>query len=144
MTDHATGLQSALYQYLTDNLGTPVYDFVPESTAYPYVTIDYQEAINSDFLSNRKDERIIYFSIWSDYRGQKEVMEIMSEMDDLLNQNYTIVDSVINPTIQDWYDYFTSGYGRIAQIKVLSKRTNREPDGLTYMGQLRLKVLLER
>ena len=38
---------------------------------------------------------------------------------------------------------FTLTTGRIAQMRVLSKRTNREADGVTYMGQLRLQVLLE-
>jgi hypothetical protein len=128
MSDNAFNLQAALYTYLSANMTTPIYDAVPQKAAFPYVTIDHQEAINMDYLSERKDRRMVYFTIWSNYRGQKEVLNILTEMDGLLNQEYTIATALDD---------------KIAQMKVMSKRTNRDADGVTYMGQLRLQVLLE-
>jgi hypothetical protein len=130
MSDNNIAFQSAIFGALNTALGSapvvPVYDFVPQGTEYPYVTIDYQDDSNADFLSARKTGKIMYLSVWSDYRGQKEVLEIMSRIDTALHQKELVLSS-----------------GRIAQMRILSKRTNREPDGLTYMGQVRLQVLLE-
>lgn len=126
MSDPSIAFQTAIYAELDAQLSVPVYDSVPQSATYPYVTIDYQDSSRANWLSDRKDEKTMYFSVWSDYRGQKEVLSIMSEMDTLLhNQRFTL------------------STGRIAKMQVLSKRTNRESDGVTFMGQLRLQVLLE-
>jgi len=126
MSEPSVAFQSAIYAQLNANLSVPVYDSVPQGAEFPYVTIDFQDSSNADFLSSRKDEKTMYFAVWSDYRGQKQVLEIMAELDSLLHDKK-----------------FTLSVGRIAQMRVLTKRTNREPDGVTYMGQLRLQVLLE-
>lgn len=130
MSDNNVAFQTAIYTALNTALSSdpavPVCDFVPQDTPYPYVTIDFQDDLNADFLSDRKTRKVMYFAIWSDYRGQKQVLEIMSRIDTALHQKSLALSS-----------------GRIAQMRVLSKRTNREPDGVTYMGQLRLEVLLE-
>jgi hypothetical protein len=126
MSDPSIAFQTAIYTELNANLSVPVYDSVPQSATYPYVTIDYQDSSRANWLSDRKDQKIMYFSVWSDYRGQKEVLQIMSELDTLLhNQRFTL------------------STGRIAEMQVLSKRTNRESDGVTFMGQLRLQIILE-
>jgi hypothetical protein len=126
MSDPSIAFQTAIYTELDAQLSVPVYDSVPQSATYPYVTIDYQDSSRANWLSDRKDEKTMYFAVWSDYRGQKEVLSIMSELDTLLhNQRFTL------------------STGRIAKMQVLSKRTNRESDGVTFMGQLRLQVLLE-
>ena len=126
MSDPSIAFQSAVYAALDAGLSAPIYDSVPQGAAYPYVTIEYQDSSRANWLSNRKDQKIMYFSVWSDYRGQKEVLQIMAEIDTLLHDQK-----------------FTLSTGRVAQSQVLSKRTNRESDGVTFMGQLRLQVLLE-
>ena len=126
MSDASVAFQTAIYAELNDNLSVPIYDSVPQNSTFPYVTIDFQDTNNADFLNTRKDEKIMYFAVWSDYRGQKEVLEIMAELDALLHEQK-----------------FTLSAGRLVQMRVLTKRTNRESDGLTYMGQLRLQVILE-
>ena len=124
--DFQTALFSTLKTALASSPAVPLYDFVPQGTKYPYVTIDYQTDMNADFLSLRKTEKMLYLSVWSDYRGQKQVLDIMSRIDTALHHASLTLTS-----------------GRIAQMRVLSKRTNREPDGVTYMGQVKLQVLLE-
>lgn len=126
MSEPSAAFQTAVYAELDANLSVPIYDSVPQAATYPYVTIDFQDSNNANFLAGRKDEKVMYFSVWSDYRGQKQVLDIMAELDTLLDDKK-----------------FTLSTGRIAQMRVLSKRTNREADGVTYMGQLRLQVLLE-
>lgn len=126
MSDPSIAFQTAAYTALDAGLSVPIYDSVPQDATYPYVTIDYQDSSRANWLSDRKDQKIMYFSVWSDYRGQKEVLSIMAELDTLLHDQK-----------------FTLSTGRVAQSQVLSKRTNRESDGVTYMGQLRLQVLLE-
>lgn len=128
MSDPIFALQGALYTKLTAALTgiAGVYDFVPSGTEYPYVTFDYQDATNADFINSRKDTVFVYLAIWSDYRGQKEVLNIMDAIDKALHNQKLPLST-----------------GRAANVSVLSKRTNREPDGLTYMGQVRIKVILE-
>lgn len=126
MSDPSIAFQTAIFTELNAQLSVPIYDSVPQGVDYPYVTIDFQDSSNADFVSSRKDGKIMYFAVWSDYRGQKQVLEIMAELDSLLHEKR-----------------FTLTTGRIAQMRVLSKRTNRESDGVTYMGQLRLQALLE-
>lgn len=130
MSDNNVAFRTAVYAALNTALSSspavPVYDYTPQNTAYPYVTIDYQDDSNADFLSERKTRKVMYFAVWSNYRGQKEVLQIMSRIDTALHQKSLALSS-----------------GRIAQMRILSKRTNREPDGQTFMGQVRLEVLLE-
>ncbi len=127
MSDPAFALQTAVYSELDSNMSTPIYDSVPQDASYPYVTIDYQDSSDADYLGDqRKESKIMYFAVWSNYRGQKEVLQIMGEIDALLHNKRLSLST-----------------GRVAQMRVLSKRTNREPDGVTYMGQLRLLVLVE-
>lgn len=121
-----TALQEAIFGALDGTISCPVYDFVPQNSSFPYVTIAFHDLTVDDFLNARKDEDIIYFSVWSDYRGQKEILDIMDEMEGLLHEKRLPLST-----------------GRTALMRILTKRTNREPDGVTYMGQLRLRVLLE-
>lgn len=126
MSDPSFALQTAIYTALSAALSCDVYDHVPQGAAYPYVTIDYEDVNDADFLTGRKDNRILYFSVWSQYAGQKEVKQIMATIDATLHNQRLALST-----------------GRIAKMRVLSKRTNREPDGLTFMGQVRVNVLTE-
>jgi len=126
MSDPSITFQMAIYSALNAGLSVPVYDSVPQGTAYPYVTIDYQESEMGDFLSSRTDKKMLYLSVWSDYRGQKEVLQIMGEIDALLHEkNLSLTE------------------GRVVIMQVQSKRTSRDSDGLTYMGLVKLKTLLQ-
>lgn len=124
MSEPSTALQVALYSALDTALSCSVYDHVPQDSAFPYVTIDYEESFDYDYLTGRKDNRYIYISVWSQYRGQKEVKEIMATIDGALHNKR-----------------FTLTTGSVAKMRVLSKRTNRDMDGITYMGQVRVNVI---
>lgn len=126
MSTTTFALQKAIYSAVDAALSVPVYDFVPQGSTYPYVTIDFQEAFDNDFLNGRKDRHLIYLTIWSDYRGQKEVMDIMSDIDATLHE--------ARPALET---------GRVVQMRVIARQTSRDEDGLTYMGRVRLQVITE-
>jgi len=142
MSQNSAAFQASIYALLDSEFDqTPtvaVYDFVPQGAAYPYITIDFQDDLNADFLNARKTRKFMYLSVWSDYRGQGEVLEIMERIDRVLHNNTSTSLGVNN-----WYQYWYTPVGNVAQLRVASSRTNREPDGVTFMGQVRLEVLLE-
>lgn len=124
MADPAIPLQAALYARLSDELSVPVYDAVPMDTAPPYLTIDSEIATNTSPIAGRdRASRFLYLTAWSDYRGQREVKQIMSEVYAALNQRPLVLSD-----------------GRAFGVRVERMSTNRDADGVTYMGSVVLKI----
>lgn len=135
MADPSWAAQKAIFGALSGKLtyGTaspadtvPIYDAVPQAAAYPYVVIESQIAEIDDPLASRRDVRFFYLSVWSTYAGQKEVVEIMQQIDGLLANARLAMES-----------------GRMVRCYVIRKRTMREPDNVTFMGQVTLRMLTE-
>lgn len=132
MSDPSNAVQKAIYQALNNVItinGSPgvqvrVYDRVPTDAAYPYVTIDSQFVAPADFLNSRKDERFVYLNIWSQYKGQKEVLEIYGEIERLLHQKRLPLDT-----------------GTMVRAYVRTANTQREPDNETFMGRVTVRVI---
>lgn len=105
-----------------------VYDSVPQGAARPYVAFDRQiaEPHESEPLGSRRDTRFIYLSVWSDYRGQKEVVEIIEAIDARLHRSK-----------------LTLATGRMVRCEVLRRVTTPEPDNLTFQGQITLRIITE-
>ena len=123
MADPTVALHKALLATLKTACSCDVWDGVPQDTAYPYVVIDYMLSDNMDFLVERMDERYIYLSIWSRSQGQAEVMGIIAEIETIHEQPLTLET------------------GQMISLRVDRKRTYREPDALTFRGQVQLRVL---
>jgi len=87
------------------------------------VVIDSTSIGNEDFTNSRMDRRFVYLSIWSRSQGQAEVMGIMSQLDALNNSTLSL------------------STGAVQSLRVERKRTNREPDNLTFMGHMTLRIL---
>lgn len=127
MSDPGLALQAALFQKLSARLTAPVFDAVPEGTPYPYVTLDYEVTDNTTPISGRKREnRLFYLSVWSNYQGQAEVKRINGEIAEAL-------DEVALPL----------STGTAVSVRVLRTETNREPDGKTYMGSVTLRIITQ-
>lgn len=125
MADPGVALQQAIYQRLAAELTVPVFDAVPMDTPYPYVTIDSEQLVNASPISGRKREtRLLYFSVWSDYQGQAEVKRINGEIYAALNERPL-------PLAE----------GRAVSVRVTNMSTNREPDGRTYQGAATVRVI---
>ena len=123
MADPTVALHKALLATLKTACSCDVWDGVPQDTAYPYVVIDYMLSDNMDFLVERMDERYIYLSIWSRSQGQAEGMGIIAEIETIHEQPLTLET------------------GQMISLRVDRKRTYREPDALTFRGQVQLRVL---
>ncbi|GLO19267.1 TPA: DUF3168 domain-containing protein [Pseudomonas putida] len=126
MSDPSFALQVALHERLSSGLSCPVHDGVPDNSPFPYVTIDSSIADEADFLASRKDQRLLYLSVWSQHRGQKEVHEIMSSIDSLLhNQPLPLAT------------------GHVVSMQVRRKQSKREPDCVTYQGAVTLSIITQ-
>ena len=104
---HSFDLQSAIFSLLSgdstlDSLvgNNKIFDTVaPQDTSYPYVLIGTE--IATDIGTKTLDGKLynVDIDVWSQYRGQKEIKEIMERLYNLVN-NTTIsvsgADSVMS------------------------------------------------
>jgi hypothetical protein len=63
----------------------PVYDEVPEGTAYPYVAISGLDATPDNTLGELGSSVVITLNVWSRYRGYAEAQRIAARIDALLD-----------------------------------------------------------
>lgn len=122
-------LQQAIYTRLSGDtelvttLGAAVYDFVPDSAPFPYVTIgDVTEAPN-DTMGRTGRDMTVTVHIWSQYAGNKQVMQIADRVDDLLDR-WAVTVTGWNAThmLQEFFETF------------------RDPDGKTRHGVARYRT----
>lgn len=104
---HSFDLQSALYTLLSgdstlDSLlgNNKIFDSVaPQDTAYPYVLIGLETTTDIGTKSLDGNLYNVDIDVWSQYRGQKEIKEVMERIYNLTN-NVTIsvsgADSVMS------------------------------------------------
>lgn len=125
MAEPALALHKALLARL-NTLSTPVYDAVPQSSAYPYITIDTMVAANIDALVERTTERFVYLNVWSESRGAEEVLGIIGEIDALMNGVRLTLDT-----------------GSVVSVRVDQAATRRDADNVTYMGNVTLRIITQ-
>lgn len=123
MTSPNKALHKALLAAIDGLVTCEVYDAVPQDAAYPYVLIDTDTVTNEDFTNLRMERRFVYLSIWSRAYGSAEVRGIIDQLD------------AINETP------LTLDVGQCASLRVERTHVNREPDNLTYMGSVTLRIL---
>ena len=81
-------LQEKLYALLS-TLSYPVYDDVPKNAKCPYIKLGTNRGNDNSNKTNLAYKDYQYIDVFSEYRGKKEVMQIMKQVNDLL-QNKTI------------------------------------------------------
>lgn len=126
MADPGLALHKALLAALDAALTVDVWDAVPQGSAYPYVTVDTSMAANADYLTSRKDERFVFLSIWSETRGQEEVLSIIGQIDAAMSGATLTLDT-----------------GRVVRVWIDRKSTQRDADNVTFMGQVVLRIITE-
>lgn len=128
--DPVNAVQKAIYEALTEvtvsGVAAPIFDEVPDKQAYPYIVIDSHNVIAEDNLVENKSTVVTYLSVWSEYRGQKQVLEISGEVFSRLHRQKFVLDS-----------------GTSVITKVLSRDTVRDQDDETFMGRIRVETLIE-
>jgi len=92
MSDHSLELQKSIFNALDgdstlQSLVTDVYDFVPESTDFPYVKVGEETSIDNGTKTLQGNEHTLVIHTFSRYRGSKEVKEIMSRIYALLHES---------------------------------------------------------
>lgn len=127
MSDPSWALQVALFQKLSATLTVPVFDAVESGTPYPYVTLDYEVADNASPISGKKrDNRMFYLSVWSNHQGQAEVKRINAEISAALDEIKLPLST-----------------GNAVSVRVIRTESNREPDGVTFMGSVTLRIITQ-
>lgn len=126
MADPSFAVQVAVFDRLEAEVSCPIYDSVPMNAAMPYITIDSEISSNSDILNGRRDTRLFYLSVWSNFKGQEEVKRLMGEVDSALHRRPLPVE-----------------IGRVISVLVDRKQANRDADGETYQGSVTLRILTE-
>ena len=83
---------TALFTRLSTELTTPVFDYVPQGTDYPYVSIRVIQADNDDTDTEISNSVTISITGYSRYRGYKELMILADEITTALN-NWQMVNT---------------------------------------------------
>lgn len=87
-------MQKALYERLSASpggLSVPVYDFVPDGTPLPYVTLGTAVETRFDVHNRGGRELLLVLDVWSRESGFKEAQAIAVELDELLDrQQYAL------------------------------------------------------
>ena len=101
MSDHSLQLQKTIFDVLsgdnnlTSTLGASVYnkfccesyDFVPDNSAFPYVKLGEETAVDNGTKTLQGNEHTLVIHSFSRYRGSKEIKEIMSRIYALLHES---------------------------------------------------------
>tara|TARA_R100000406_G_scaffold74146_1_gene54415 strand:- start:818 stop:1228 length:411 start_codon:yes stop_codon:yes gene_type:complete len=133
MSIHSFELQKAVFSALnsgsiTDASGsaiTGVFDDVPTDTAYPYIRIG--EETLADNSSKDKDifEHTLTIHIWSQYRGNRDIKDIMKQVHDLLHDSSLTVSGA-----------------SLVNMRQEFHTTLIEGDGITRHGVMRFRAVV--
>ncbi|MCV4290989.1 DUF3168 domain-containing protein [Pseudomonas capsici] len=125
MPDPSVALQEALFERLGAEVSCPVYDGAPMNADMPYVSIDREISTNISPIAGRKrEQRLIYLSVWSDAHGQAEVKRIIGEIVAALDERPLPL-----------------AVGRAVSVRIEQFDAQRDADGVTYQGSVTVRVI---
>ena len=131
MALHSWELQKAIFTALDGNVtgidsaSVSVYDDVPENTAYPYVILGEETSANSGTKSLDAIEHTLTLHVWSQYRGRREIKEIMQSVYSLLHNTAITVTGA-----------------SLVNIRQEFNNTLMENDGITRHGIMRFRAVV--
>ena len=129
MSDYAVAVQTAVYDALNGNSSltssvSGIYDFVPESTSFPYVKVGDQTMVEDGTKDKKGSDFTLMVHTFSRYRGSKEIKEIMSLVYDILHESSLTVSGAMNNMRFEFSDII------------------KESDGLTTHGVQRFRTFV--
>lgn len=125
MADPSVALQEAMFARLESEVSCPVYDGAPMDTEMPYLSFDREISTNISPIAGRKrQQRLIYLSVWSDAHGQAEVKKILGEVVAALDERRLPLT-----------------VGRAVSVRVEQADAQRDADGVTYQGSVTVRVI---
>ena len=128
---HSFELQKSIYSALNgsvtgiDSASVSVYDDVPEGTSYPYVVIGEESTSNNGSKDLDGLEHTITIHAWSQYRGRREIKEIMESVYSLLHNTAITVSGA-----------------SLVNIRQEFATTLEEADGITRHGVMRFRAIV--
>jgi len=131
MALHSWNLQKAIYDTLSASAvgigseSVSVFDEVPDGTAYPYIVIGEETTANNGTKDVDAVDYTLTIHVWSQYRGRREIKEIMQSVYDLLH------DSAI-----------TVAGASLANIRQEFSNTLMENDGITRHAIMRFRAVV--
>ena len=131
MSLHSWELQKAIFTGLSGSVtglsgaNISVYDDVPENTSYPYVVIGEETASNNGTKTVDGLEHTLTIHAWSQYRGRREIKEIMQSVYENLHNT----------------DISVSG-ASLVNIRQEFNTTLAENDGITRHGVMRFRAVV--
>jgi hypothetical protein len=131
MSDHSKELQKTIFDSLsgdnnlTSTLGAAVYDFVPDSSAFPYVKIGEETSIDNGTKTLQGNEHTLVIHSFSRYRGSKQIKEIMSRIYALLHESSLSVSGA-----------------SLVNLRFEFSDVIKENDGLTSHGLQRFRAVV--
>jgi hypothetical protein len=131
MALHSWNLQKAIYSTLNGSVtgingaSVSVYDDIPENTSYPYVVIGEETTANNGSKTLDGVEHTLTIHAWSQYRGRREIKEIMESVYSLLHNGAISVSGA-----------------SLVNIRQEFSTTLAENDGITRHGVMRFRVVV--
>tara|TARA_R100001460_G_scaffold29892_3_gene59178 strand:- start:7473 stop:7880 length:408 start_codon:yes stop_codon:yes gene_type:complete len=110
---------------LTSTQGAAIYDEVPENSAFPYVQIGGESASDFSTKDLTGSEVTINLDVWSQYKGSKEVKDLMDRVHTLLHDSSLAV----------------TGHNLI-NLRFEFSDVLRDPDGITRHGVMRFRAVM--
>lgn len=107
-------------------VAVPVYDHTPENAAYPFVSLDAHQVVPADDLASRMDRHTVYLTVWSLYRGKRQVMAILDGIRTTLHEAELVLEAGVS-----------------VSCRVQSTIVRRDADDVTYQGSLTLAVITD-
>lgn len=131
MSLHSWELQKAIFTTLNNNVTgvssakIPIYDDVPEGSVYPYVVIGEETATNNGTKTLDGVEHTLTLHAWSQYRGRREIKEIMQSVYEKLHNTAITVTGA-----------------SLVNIRQEFSNTLEEQDGITRHGVMRFRAVM--
>lgn len=133
MPSSGWALQQSIYEALTDDaallalLGGPrIYDDVPQSADFPYLTIGQSLVRDWSTGSEEGDEHTLTVHVWSRESGRKQTHAIIGLLREALHDRPLTLDG-----------------HRLVNLRHEFSDARREPDGDTYHGLVRYRAVTE-
>lgn len=129
VVDPMQELHRAVYAHVSATLTTPVLDFVPEDTPYPYVTIGETQMTRTDTHSTYSTEMYMTLHVWTRSEGWSQARGIAGQIRAILDNQQNSI------TLESPH--------RLALIRMDRTGSMRDPDpGVRHMP-IRYRVLVE-
>jgi hypothetical protein len=131
MSDHSIELQKTIFDTLsgdstiTSTYGANVYDYIPDNTSFPYVKIGEETSVDNGTKTLQGNEHTLVIHTFSQYRGSKEVKNIMSRIYALLHESSLSVSGA-----------------SLVNLRFEFSDVIKENDGLTTHGLQRFRAVV--